>query len=48
VTEDLQAACFTENSYAEHLIASGPLLSDDGTEWAGTATLVALPKSGSG
>jgi uncharacterized protein len=29
--------------YSEHLIADGPLLSEDGSEWLGTATLVELP-----
>ncbi|WP_412538192.1 YciI family protein [Longispora sp. K20-0274] len=29
--------------YADRLIAHGPLLSQDGTEWLGTATLVELP-----
>ena len=34
---------FVEQGYQERLIARGPLLSDDGAEWAGSAMLVELP-----
>jgi uncharacterized protein len=34
---------FREHGYLERLIARGPLLSDDGREWLGTAMLVELP-----
>lgn len=33
---------FLERGYADRFIARGPLLSDDGTAWAGTAMLVEL------
>jgi len=31
------------SGYRDRLIACGPLLSDDGSEWVGTATMVELP-----
>ena len=34
---------FIEKGYQERLIASGPLLSDDGTQWAGSAMMIELP-----
>ncbi len=34
---------FLSQGYQERLIACGPLLSDDGTEWVGTAMLAELP-----
>lgn len=34
---------FAERGYADRLILRGPLLSDDGAEWRGTATMVELP-----
>src|SRR5690606_30146828 len=33
---------FDEHGYRDRFIARGPLLSDDGTEWAGSAMLVEL------
>jgi uncharacterized protein YciI len=37
---------YLAGAYSRHLIADGPLLSDDGAEWLGTATLVELPDRG--
>jgi uncharacterized protein len=37
-----QRRYFGDGGYLEHLIARGPLLSDDGREWVGDATLVEL------
>jgi hypothetical protein len=34
---------FVERGYQDHFIARGPLLSDDGAEWVGSAMLVELP-----
>jgi len=34
---------FIEKGYQESLIAHGPLLSDDGAQWAGSAMMVELP-----
>jgi uncharacterized protein YciI len=34
---------FVDGGYLEHFIARGPLLSDDGTEWLGSAMLIELP-----
>jgi uncharacterized protein YciI len=34
---------FVEHGYLERFIARGPLLSDDGHDWAGSAMLVELP-----
>ncbi|HBK04927.1 MAG TPA: hypothetical protein DDZ81_03575 [Acetobacteraceae bacterium] len=34
---------FVENGYQEHFIARGPLLSDDESEWVGSAMLIELP-----
>lgn len=33
---------FADGGYLEHMIACGPLLSDDGREWVGDATLIEL------
>jgi uncharacterized protein len=35
-----QRRYFADGGYLEHLIARGPLLSDDGREWVGDATLI--------
>ncbi|MFJ3670560.1 YciI family protein [Streptomyces sp. NPDC090106] len=40
---DEAQARYLDTSYRERLIAYGPLLSDDGTTWQGTALLVELP-----
>lgn len=34
---------FIEKGYQERFIARGPLLSDDGTQWAGNAMMIGLP-----
>ncbi|RKS76859.1 hypothetical protein BZB76_2225 [Actinomadura pelletieri DSM 43383] len=34
---------YLDGGYADRLIAHGPLLSEDGTDWAGNAILVELP-----
>lgn len=34
---------FADRGYLEHFIARGPLLSDDGAEWVGSAMLIELP-----
>ena len=34
---------FIEKGYEEHFIARGPLVSDDGKQWAGSAMIVELP-----
>ena len=34
---------FSASGYAQCLITSGPLLSDDGTQWTGSALMVELP-----
>jgi uncharacterized protein len=34
---------FADRGYDEHFIERGPLLSDDGTEWVGSAMLIELP-----
>jgi uncharacterized protein YciI len=39
---EAQRGYFRDHGYLERLIACGPLLSDDGTEWVGSATLVEL------
>ncbi|MQA76635.1 MAG: hypothetical protein GEU88_20395, partial [Solirubrobacterales bacterium] len=38
-----QRRSFIDGGYLERLIARGPLLSDDGREWVGDATLIELP-----
>ncbi len=38
-----EAVDLEPRSDAEHLVAYGPLLSDDGTAWLGTAALVRVP-----
>ena len=35
-----QRQYFVDGGYLEHLIARGPLLSDDGREWVGDVTLI--------
>jgi uncharacterized protein YciI len=35
-----QRRYFADGGYLEHMIARGPLLSDDGREWVGDATLI--------
>jgi uncharacterized protein len=37
-----QRRYFADGGYLEHMIARGPLLSDDGREWVGDATLIEL------
>ena len=39
---DERRRSFLDRGYADRFIARGPLLSDDGTRWAGTAMLVEL------
>jgi uncharacterized protein YciI len=48
VPEDLpaeQRRYLVDGPYRDHLIACGPLLSDDGSAWVGTAVLAELPDS---
>ncbi len=40
---DAHRAYFIDNHYQERFLARGPLLSDDETEWIGSAMLIALP-----
>ena len=40
---DAHRSYFIERHYQERFIARGPLLSDDGTEWVGSAMLIELP-----
>jgi uncharacterized protein len=37
-----QRRYFADGGYLEHMISRGPLLSDDGREWVGDATLIQL------
>jgi uncharacterized protein YciI len=41
-----QRGYFTDGGYLEHLIACGPLLSDDGREWVGDAALMEIGDRG--
>jgi uncharacterized protein YciI len=46
IPEDLRALrdrYLVDRGYRVHLIADGPMLSDDGTQWVGSATLLELP-----
>lgn len=40
---DAHRAYFIDNHYQERFIARGPLLSDDGADWIGSAMLIELP-----
>jgi uncharacterized protein YciI len=39
-----QRRYFADGGYLKRMIARGPLLSDDGRDWVGDATLIALPE----
>ena len=42
--EDGRRRYFIDKGYQERLIASGSLLSDDGTQWTGSAMMIELPE----